>query len=44
MEGRTRGREGWDSNYEVGAYGMEWMLNRKVFFYKASLYSCGSAI
>ena len=34
-EGRTRGRNIWkggmgcDSNYEVGAYGIEWVLNRE---------------
>ena len=32
-EGRTRGRDIWegcDSNYEVGAYFMEWVRNREV--------------
>ena len=35
-DGRTRGRDIWkggmgcDSNYEVGAYGMERVLNREV--------------
>ena len=28
-EGRTGGRDGCDGNYEVGAYGMEWVHNRE---------------
>ena len=28
-EGREGGRDGFDGNYEVGAYGMEWLHNRE---------------